>query len=269
MKLAVVGVGKLGLAILEGVTRRGLLSPSEIGLMDTNTERVARIAERLGTPVLDLGELGGAPTVLISLQPRVFPEASEWLSTATDTAHSGRGFISTMAGVSVKTLTRRLKTSRVVRVMPNLGATIGQSQTAITGTEAAAAHADTAFAHEIFGAVGQVYDLPEHLFNAFTGMSASGPGYAAVIAEALCDGGVRMGLPRALAHELAARLLMTSGALLLERAHPGLLKDEVSSPGGTTIAGLEVLEGSGVRGALISTVRAATERGAELGRDQE
>jgi pyrroline-5-carboxylate reductase len=268
MKLAIVGVGKLGLAILEGVTRRGLLSPSEIGLMDTHTERVEKIADRLGTPVLPMGELGSAPTVLISLQPRVFPEASEWLSQAASTG-AGTGFISTMAGVSIKTLSKRLETSRVVRVMPNLGATIGQSQTAITGTAAAEASGDVAFAHEIFGAVGQVYDLAEHLFNAFTGMSASGPGYAAVIAEALCDGGVRMGLPRALAHELAARLLMTSGALLLERAHPGLLKDEVSSPGGTTIAGLEVLERSGVRGALISTVVAATERGNALGRDQE
>lgn len=264
MKLAIVGVGKLGLAILEGVTRRGLIEPADIGLMDTNRERIAGIAGRLGTPVLDMGDLGGAPTVLISLQPRVFPAASEWLSGATDT-----GFISTMAGVSLKTLTRRLGTERVVRVMPNLGATIGQSQTAITGTAQAGECGDTSFAHEIFGAVGQVYELAEHLFNAFTGMSASGPGYAAVIAEALCDGGVRMGLPRALAHELAARLLMTSGALLLGRAHPGLLKDEVSSPGGTTIAGLEVLERSGVRGALISTVVAATERGHELGRDQE
>jgi len=114
-----------------------------------------------------------------------------------------------------------------------------------------------------------VYDLSEHLFNAFTGMSASGPAYAAVVAEALADGGVRMGLPRALANELAAKLLVASGELLQQRAHPGLLKDEVSSPGGTTIAGLEVLESAGVRGALIGAVVAATRRGSDLGKDQE
>ncbi|GAA3996903.1 pyrroline-5-carboxylate reductase [Deinococcus rubellus] len=263
MKLAIVGVGKLGLAILEGITRLGLLHPDEIGIMDTNTARLDMIAERLGTPVLPVGDLGGAERVLISLQPRVFPEASEWL------AQPNTGYISTMAGVSVGTLARRLRTERVVRVMPNLGATIGQSQTAIVGPEEAQRCGDTPYAHEIFGAVGQVYDLPEHLFNAFTGLTGSGPGYMAVLAEALADGGVRMGLPRALAHELAARVMSTSGGLLLERAHPGMLKDEVSSPGGTTIAGLEVLEGSGVRGALISTVVAATLRSAELGRDQE
>ena len=263
MKLAIVGVGKLGLALLEGVTGRGLIAPQDIGIMDTNAARVEMIAERLGTPILPVGDLGGAERVLISLQPRVFPAASAWL------AQPGTGYISTMAGVSVATLSRRLRTERVVRVMPNLGATIGQSQTAITAPEAAQASGDVPYAHEVFGAVGQVYDLAEHLFDAFTGMVGSGPGYVAVLAEALADGGVRMGLPRALAHELAARVMITSGELLLGRAHPGMLKDEVSSPGGTTIAGLEVLEVSGVRGALISTVVAATERSAALGRDQE
>ena len=117
--------------------------------------------------------------------------------------------------------------------------------------------------------MGEVYELPEHLFNAFTGMSASGPAYLAVVAEALADGGVRMGLPRALAQELAARLLSASGELLLMRAHPGMLKDEVASPGGTTIAGLEALEQAGVRGGLIAAVVAATRRSTELGHDQE
>ena len=263
MQLAIVGVGKLGLALLEGVTGRGLIAASDIGIMDTNAARAEMIAERLGTPVLPVGELGGAKRVLISLQPRVFPEASAWLS------QPDTGYISTMAGVKVSTLSRRLGSERVVRVMPNLGATIGQSQTAVTALDTAHDSGDVDYAHQMFGAVGQVYDLAEHLFDVFTGMSASGPGYAAVLAEALADGGVRMGLPRALAHELAARLLITSGQLLLARAHPGMLKDEVSSPGGTTIAGLEVLEGSGVRGALISTVVAATQRSQELGHDQE
>lgn len=263
MKLVIVGVGKLGLAILEGLLKRQLLRPEDIGIMDTNTARLEKIAERLGTPIVPVGDLQGAERALISLQPRVFSQASEWLR------QPNTGYISTMAGVSVSTLCRKLQTERVVRVMPNLGATIGQSQTAITGPESAQAGGDLEYAHQVFGAVGQVYDLPEHLFNAFTGMVGSGPGYLAVIADALADGGVRMGLPRALAHEWAARLMITSGSLLLERAHPAMLKDEVSSPGGTTIAGLEVLESSGVRGAIISTVVSATNRSAELGQAQE
>jgi pyrroline-5-carboxylate reductase len=263
MRLAIVGVGKLGLALLEGVTARGVMPAREIGLLDTNVVRAAELAARTGTRLVTQADLRYAERILVSVQPRVFPEISDWL------AQENAGYISTMAGVSTAALTRRLGTKRVVRVMPNLAATIGRSQTAITAPREAESAGDLDFARQLFGAVGDVYDLPEHLFNAFTGMSASGPAYAAVVAEALADGGVRMGLPRALAHELAAKLLVASGELLQQRAHPGLLKDEVASPGGTTIAGLEVLEAAGVRGALIGAVVAATRRGSELGKDQE
>ncbi|WP_034383391.1 pyrroline-5-carboxylate reductase [Deinococcus sp. YIM 77859] len=263
MRLAIVGVGKLGLALLTGVTSRGVMPAGEIGLLDANAPRAAELAARTGARVLTWADLRSADRILVSVQPRVFPEISDRL------AQESTGYISTMAGVSTGTLTRRLGTQRVVRVMPNLAATIGLSQTAITASREAEGAGDLDFARQLFGSVGDVYDLPEHLFNAFTGMSASGPAYAAVFAEALADGGVRMGLPRALAHELAAKLLIASGELLQKRAHPGLLKDEVASPGGTTIAGLEVLEAAGVRGALMRAVVAATRRGADLGQDQE
>lgn len=263
MKLVIVGVGKLGLALLEGVTSRGVIAPSEIGLLDLNAARVTEIAERTGAQVVTPADLPGTDRILVSLQPRVFMEAADWL------AQENAGYISTMAGVSVAALTRRLGTRRVVRVMPNLAATIGRSQTAITGPREATDAGDLAFARTLFAAVGDAYELPEHLFNAFTGMSASGPAYVAVVAEALADGGVRMGLPRPLANELAAKLLVSTGELLQLRAHPGLLKDEVASPGGTTIAGLAALEKAGVRGALMEAVVQATRRGNELGKDQE
>lgn len=263
MELAIVGVGKLGLALLEGVTARGVIPAHEIGLLDANVARAEALAQKVGARVIRQPDLGQARRVLVSLQPRVFPEVTEWL------AQENTGYISTMAGVSVNTLVRRLGTRRVVRVMPNLAATIGYSQTAITGPKEAQDAGDLDFAHKLFGAVGDVYDLPEHLFNAFTGMSASGPGYMAVVAEALSDGAVRMGIPRPLAHELAAKLMVASGQLLQQRAHPAMLKDEVASPGGTTIAGLEAMEAAGVRGAIMKGVIAATKRGTELGKDQE
>ncbi|WP_104990485.1 pyrroline-5-carboxylate reductase [Deinococcus sp. NW-56] len=263
MKLAIVGVGKLGLALLEGVLSRGVMAAGDIGLLDANAGRASDLASRTGAALIGASDLRFAERVLVSVQPRVFPEISEWL------AQENAGYISTMAGVSTNTLSRRLGTKRVVRVMPNLAATIGRSQTAITAPREAELSGDLDFARSLFGAVGDVYDLPEHLFNAFTGMSASGPAYAALVAEALADGAVRMGLPRALAHELAAKVLVASGELLQQRAHPGLLKDEVASPGGTTIAGLEVLEAAGVRGAVMRAVVAATRRGSDLGKDQE
>ncbi|WP_278914598.1 pyrroline-5-carboxylate reductase [Deinococcus wulumuqiensis] len=263
MQLAIVGVGKLGLSLLTGVVNKGVIAPHDIGILEANTERAQDIASRLGVRMLAKEELGQAGRILICVQPRMFSDIAPWL------AQENVGYISTMAGVSAGTIGRRLGTRRVVRVMPNLAATIGRSQTAVTGPREAHDAGDIDFARQLFGAVGQVYELPEHLFNAFTGMSASGPAYVAVVAEALADGAVRMGLPRPLANELAARLLSSTGELLLERAHPGMLKDEVASPGGTTIAGLEELEAAGVRGGVMKAVIAATRRGTELGKDQE
>ncbi len=263
MKLAIVGVGKLGLALLEGLTQKGVLPPQEIGLLDLNVARAEELAERCGARVIRAGDLARAERALLCLQPRTFPGVAEGL------AQPGAGYLSTMAGVSLATLSRRLGTRRVVRAMPNLAATIGRAQTALAAPREAVEHGDLDFARRLFGAVGDVYDLPEHLFNTFTGMSASGPAYAAVFAEALADGAVRMGLSRPLAQELAAKLLIASGELLLGRAHPAMLRDEVASPGGTTIAGLAELERGAMRSALIEAVVAATKRGAELGRDEE
>ncbi|MFC6617576.1 pyrroline-5-carboxylate reductase dimerization domain-containing protein [Deinococcus radiophilus] len=178
------------------------------------------------------------------------------------------GYISTLAGVTTGTLSRCLGSERAVRAMPSLAATIGRSQTALTATPGAEAAGDLAFAQGLFGAVGDTYRIPEHLFDTFTGMSASGLAYAAVFAEALADGGVRMGLPRPLANELAQKLLVSGGELLAERPHPAMLKDEVCSPGGTTIAGIRALEGGNFRRSVIDAVEAATRRGHELGRGE-
>ena len=253
----------MGLALLEGLIARGILRPEEIGLLEVNAVRAQQLSRQYGVSRLSTAELSRAERIIVSLQPRVFPTAVEWL------AQPNVGYISTMAGVSVATLARRLGTKRVVRVMPNLAATIGKAQTAITAPKEAIDSGDLDFARSIFGAVGDVYEIPEVQFNTFTGMSASGPAYAAVFAEALADGAVRMGLSRPLAQELAAKLLIASGELLLSRAHPGLLKDEVASPGGTTIAGLTELERGGLRSAVIEAVIAATRRGGELGRDED
>lgn len=258
MKLVVVGAGKLGRALIEGVIRQGVLLPAEIGIVGRRPEATRALAETLGATALSPQEFS-APYILITLKPQVFFQSTDWLKCP------GSAYISAMAGVNLQTLSQKLGTRRVVRAMPNIAATLGLSQTALAALPEANPQ-DLEVARQLFAAVGQTYDLGEDLFDVFTGMSASGPGYAAIIAEALADGAVRMGMPRALAQELAARVLLASGNLLLTREHPGQLKDEVSSPGGTTIAGLEVLETSGIRGILISSVVAAAERSAALGR---
>lgn len=263
MKLAMVGVGKLGVAILEGILNKGILERSEIGILEHDGMRAKMLAEKHGVRQLETAQVGEYERALIAVKPSQFAAIAEQIS------HPHMGYLSTMAGISTQTLSNKLHTERVVRTMPNLGATVGKSATAITALQAALEGGDYAFGQALFAGVGDVYELPENLFNAFTGLSGSGPAYAAVFAEALADGGVRAGIPRALALELAAKTLISTGELLLSRPNPATLKDEVSSPGGTTIAGLAEMERYTFRIALIEAVAAATRRGEELGRESE
>ncbi|WP_038042025.1 pyrroline-5-carboxylate reductase [Thermus tengchongensis] len=258
MKLVFVGLGKMGKSILKGALDRGFLRPGEVGVVGRTPERTRELAEAFGLRPLSLKELAQAERVLLAVQPRDFPHL------APEMAHPGVGYISIMAGVSTAVLSRRLDTRRVVRAMPNLAAVIGESSTALTALKEAREAGDLDFARALFATVGDVYEIPEHLFDPFTAMSASAPAYLAVVAEALADAGVKMGMPRALALRLAAEALAATGELLKGR-HPAQLKDEVASPGGTTIHGLHALEARSLRAAFYEAVEAATRRGHELG----
>ena len=258
MKLAIVGLGKMGSSILEGVLDAGLLSPEEVGVLDASPELTERKAARYGVRPLDLSALAEAERVLIAVKPQDFPVLAPRI------AHADTGYLSIMAGVSTRVLAERLGNRRVVRAMPNLAATIKRSTTVLTALPEAREAGDFAFAERLFATVGTVYPLSEELFDAFTAMSASAPAYLALVAEALADGGVKMGIPRSEALRFAAEVLVATG-LLLEQKHPAALKDEVASPGGTTIYGLAAIEGRGFRAALIEAVEEATRRGKELG----
>ena len=258
MRLAFVGLGKMGRSILKGALERGFLRPEEVGVLGRTPERSRELAEPFGVRPLTRADLGMAERVLIAVQPRDFP------ALAPEIAHHRLGYISIMAGISTSVLARRLDNRRVVRAMPNLAVVIGESSTALTALKEAREAEDLAFARALFATVGDVYEIPEHLFDAFTGMSASAPAYLAVVAEALADAGVKMGMPRALALRLAADALAATGELLKGR-HPAQVKDEVASPGGTTIHGLHALEARAVRAAFHEAAEAATRRGHELG----
>lgn len=258
MKLAFVGLGKLGKSILKGILEKGFLAPGEMGVLGRTYERSQELAAPFGLHPLRPEDLPQAERVLLAVQPRDFPALAPLL------AHPGVGYISIMAGVSTAVLARRLDNRRVVRTMPNLAAVIGESSTALTATREAREAGDLDFARALFATVGDVYEIPEHLFDPFTAMSASAPAYLALVAEALADAGVKMGMPRALALRLAAEALAATGELLKGR-HPAQLKDEVASPGGTTIHGLHALEARALRAAFYEAVEAATKRGHELG----
>jgi len=258
MKLAVVGAGKMGLAILKGALDAGVLEPSEVGVLDRDREATEERARALGVRPLLPEDLAEAERILIAVKPQHFPEL------ASNLVGLEAGILSVMAGVRAQRIAEALKTQRVVRAMPNLGVSVGLGTTALTALPEAEAAGDLAFAEALFSALGSAVRLSEPLFDAFTAMSSSALAYLAVAAEALADGGVRMGLSRELAERFAREALAATARLLETRA-PAELKNEVTSPGGTTAAGLYALEQGAFRAALIAAVEAATQRGKELG----
>jgi pyrroline-5-carboxylate reductase len=256
VKLAIVGTGTMGGAVLAGALRAGLLEPTEVGIYHPDAERRTRLAEQYGVQTLDDEGVHRAERVLIAVKPQSFEAVAPLV------AQRQGSYVSLMAGVTVATIATRLGSTRVVRAMPNLGARVAVSATALAwGPETPLA--DREFAHALFEGVGSVFPMPESLFDPFTGLAASGPAFAAVVAEALADGGVRVGFTRDVARDLARHVLLAT-ARLLEDELAAELKDEVASAGGTAIAGLKALERHGLRYALIDAVEAASERAREL-----
>ncbi len=258
LKLAIVGAGRMGGAVLQGAIASGILAADEVGIYHPNARRAAELSERYGVRALDDAELKEAERLLLAVKPQSF------VSVAPLVARRDAAFISLMAGVEAAAIARRVGSQRVIRAMPNLGASLGVSATALCALPEATSE-DYAMARGLFGAVGSVFELKEELFDAFTGMAGSGPAFVAVVAEALADGGVRVGLDRRIARDLA-RQVMLATAKLLETKHPSELKDEVSSAGGTAIAGVRTLERHGLRFALIDAVEEATMRAGQLSR---
>jgi pyrroline-5-carboxylate reductase len=173
--------------------------------------------------------------------------------------------ISVAAGVTIGSIAQGIgHKARVIRVMPNTPALVGEGASAYSAWPGVSAD-DEALVQAFLGSVGRVVRVPESLLDAVTGLSGSGPAFVYVMIEALSDGGVRVGLPRDVATLLAAQTVLGAAKMVCETGlHPGVLKDQVASPAGTTIAGLLALERAGVRGALMDAVEAAARRSAEL-----
>ena len=202
--------------------------------------------------------------VILAVKPQIMGQVLREIAPTVGPQHL---LISIAAGVSTGTIRSGLgKEARIIRVMPNTPALVLQGATAIAKGKGLGPD-DLGTAEEIFGAVGRVVVLDEELMDAVTGLSGSGPAYVAIVIESLADGGVKMGLDRATAMTLATQTVLGAAQLLAETGlHPGVLKDMVSSPGGTTIAGISALEEGGIRTTFIRAVERATLRSRELGR---
>ncbi|MEX2535456.1 MAG: pyrroline-5-carboxylate reductase [Trueperaceae bacterium] len=260
MILALVGAGKMGAAVLTGALQAGVVKANEVGIYHPDPARRTQLSETHGVTCLDDEGVHRAARVLIAVKPQSFPEVAPLIAQRT------ASYISLMAGVPAETVARLVGSRRVVRTMPNLGARVGMSTTALAHLSEASDD-DVTFAESLFAAVGTVHHVPERLFDAFTGLVGSGPAFAAVVAEALADGGVRVGFPRTLARELTREVLLTTAHLLADE-EPARIKDEVASAGGTAIAGIKALELHGLRFALMDAVEQAARRAAELRREE-
>lgn len=257
-QLAIVGGGNMGAALLGGLLASGWAPAADIAVVEVLEPRRRQLAEQFpGVGVVERTPQCAA--ALIAVKPGDVAAA-----TAVAAEAGARRILSIAAGVSLATLEAAAPHAAVIRSMPNTPSLVGQGAAAIAGGSRAGDE-DLAWAERVLGAVGTVVRVPEYQLDAVTGVAGSGPAYLFLIAEALIDAGVLSGLSRQTAEALVAQLFVGSAALLAERGDPAALRAMVTSPGGTTAAGLRALEDRGVRAALIAAVVAATERSRELG----
>ena len=267
MKLGVIGGGVMGEALLSRLVDKEIYSASAITVSDPLPKRQADLKQKYGVQATaDNGLIvETANVILLAVKPQIFPRVIEGLESALSADRpSGQVIVSILAGTSLEQLEAAFPGTAVVRAMPNTPAIVGSGITAIApGQHTTPEHMQAA--RQLFEAVGEVVEVPESMMDAVTGVSGSGPGFLALMAESMIDGGVLAGLPRAIATQLALQTLRGTADLLQSGVHPAELKDRVTSPGGTTIAGIEQMELAGVRAAMMQAVRAAYTRSKELG----
>ena len=249
-------------AILSRLLSQQVFAASTVLVSEPIADRRDYLAQQYQIQVTEDNQaaVSASEILLLAVKPQVFD-----LVTANLTPNTQNTVISILAGVTIAKLEQAFSNQPVIRVMPNTPATVGAGMTAIAlGTKATDKHLKQA--RTIFQAVGDVVEVPESSIDAVTGLSGSGPAFIALAIEALADGGVASGLPRAIALQLATQTVLGTATLVKETGkHPGVLKDLVTSPGGTTIAGVAKLESLGFRSALIEAVKTATARSKELG----
>ena len=262
VKLGLIGAGNMGGAIVRGLLAGGQVARENLIFYDPDAARQAAMAKLGVEAALDNLEVMHAQVVVLAVKPQLL---SPVLAGVKEFARPGHLIISIAAGVPLATLEAALPESRVIRAMPNTPAIVGAGITCLAPGRRAAPD-DVDLALELFQAVGQAAVVEERLMDAVTALSASGVAFVALFIEALADGGVKMGLPRPLALTLATQTVLGTARLCREeQMHPAVLKDLVTSPGGTTIAGLHALEEGRFRGLIMSAVEAATLRARELG----
>jgi pyrroline-5-carboxylate reductase len=271
LRIGFLGAGKMATALGKGFVNAGLARAEHLLASDPVEGARQSFAKEVGAKATasNAEVLQFARVLVLAVKPDQVKDVLGGIQKQFTEEHL---LISIAAGVPIAKLEERLGAGgtapsrpRVIRVMPNTPALVGASASAYA-LGAGARREDGELAKRLLSAVGVAFEVKESLLDAVTGLSGSGPAYVYMVIEALSDGGVAAGLPRDVATQLAAQTVFGSAKMVLETGlHPGVLKDMVTSPGGTTIEGLHELEKGGLRAALISAVRAATEKSRKLG----
>lgn len=264
-RIGFIGGGVMAEALIQGILRAGKAQAPEVIASDVSEERRRYLERSLGIRTTDRNAevAAEASTLFLAVKPQ---HAREVLDEVGRSLRSSQLLISIMAGVTTAWIEERIAPGvPVVRVMPNIACLVGEGAAAIAaGAHAGASHVE--LASSLLSGAGRVVAVEERLMDAVTGLSGSGPAFVLAVIEALADGGVAEGLPRATALTLAAQTVLGAAKLVLKSGeHPAVLRDRVTSPAGTTAEGLAVLEQSAVRGAVAAAVRAAARRSKALG----
>lgn len=260
-ELVVIGGGNMGAALLGGLLESASLAAAEVAVVEPYAPRRAELEERFAGVTVTT-DVPACSSAVIAVKPPDVPAVA-----AAAVAAGVTRVLSVAAGVTTATIACATGDGvTVLRAMPNTPALVGQGVSALCGAPGTA-DADLDWAERVLAGVGLVVRVAESQLDAVTGLTGSGPAYVFLVAEALIDAGVVAGLPRATVERMVAHLLVGSSALLAERGDPAALRAMVTSPGGTTAAGVRVLEQRAVRSAFIEAVQAATARSRELGQD--
>ena len=264
MNLGIIGCGKMGSALVKGAIKENAIDGQKVMVIDLVPELAQKLSNDIGATVAKTNYdlIKNSDAILLCVKPQDMIS----LTDSFNKERSSKLFISIAAGIKIDDLEKSLKNDdRVIRVMPNTPAMIGQGASAQSKGKNAT-ESDTESVSKILNAVGISIEVPEKQLDAVTGLSGSGPAYIYTVIEALADGGVLVGLPKEKALTLAAKTVIGAAEMVMKSdEHPAKLRDQVASPGGTTIAGLAALESGKLRSTLIEAVKAATKRSEELG----
>ncbi|KAL6426318.1 hypothetical protein ACFW04_009089 [Cataglyphis niger] len=268
IKVGFIGGGNMASAIGAGLIHKGVLNPDNVWVSG-RTDRTHSFWKDLGAhPTLKNNEVANnCDIIFLTVKPHMLDDALNTFVEKKAEKFKNKLFISVLAGISLEVLHTKLSaiviSPRIIRSMPNTPMMVGEGITVYCSLNTE--QKDLELVNTLFSYIGMSQSVPENIINAISGVSGSGPAFAYLIIEALADGGVKMGVPRPMATKFAAQVLIGAGKMVLETGrHPGQLKDEVCSPGGTSITGVHAMEAGGVRGSVMNAVEAAVNKSNEF-----